>query len=337
MGPVNLTGSFTVTDAQMIRANGNSINVVGTLNGDLSLGATSGSWNLLSGSSIVGGTVSTTGGAQLLIPDFNTSTFSNVVLAGEVVMARAALLSIPDQLTLDGLIQMEHTNSTATRVHFTGGDQTLLGTGEVYFATNSSGNQVLPTVGTLTIGPGITIHGQGGTVGSASQGLINQGTIVSDEAGTITVTGTNWSNQNTLDATNGGTISAAGTWSSEGTISVGVGSLFTTTAFTQDSSGTLVLDIGGATQFGRVTVTGGGTANFNGNLVVNIVDGFVPVDESFDVITYLSHVGLFVFDGDLGNGLALCPDYTDPDLTLTVLVSPCSLTAAGAKQVENSQ
>ena len=222
------------------------------------------------------------------------------------------------------------------------GDQTVQGTGEVYFATMFLPNQIRSIGGTLTIGPWITIHGQGGTVGTSGLTLVNQGVIASDQPGTITVTGANWSNQNTLDATNGGTISAAGTWSSEGTISVGVGSLFTTTAFTQELSGTLVLDIGGvkSSEFGRVTVTGGGTAIFNGNLVVNIVDGFVPVENQnhvFDVITYLSHVGLFVFDGDLGNGLALCPDYTDPDLTLTVLVSPCSPTAAGAKQVENSQ
>jgi len=176
----------------------------------------------------------------------------------------------------------------------------------------------------------------------ASLPLVNQGTISSDAPGTITVTGTNWSNVITgsIEALNGGTISAVGTWSSAGTISVGAGSLFTTTAFTQDSSGTLVLDIGGVSQsqFGRVTVTGGGTGSFDGSLVVNIVDEFVPVEnDPFDVITYSAHAGEFAFDGDLGNGLSLCPDYTDPNLTLTVLVTPCPQPVAAGAQVEISQ
>src|SRR6202008_2730750 len=80
------------------------------------------------------------------------------------------------------------------------------GTGEVVLGGGSSVNVLQPSSsGTLTIGPGILVHGpQGGTVGNASFGLVNQGTIRADTAGkTITVTGTNWSSSGPIEASAG--------------------------------------------------------------------------------------------------------------------------------------
>ena len=73
----------------------------------------------------------------------------------------------------------------------------------------------MATAGTaLTIGPGVTVRGQSGTVGyspvwggPSNVAVVNQGTIQADVAGgTITVGGTSLTNIGVLQARNGGTL-----------------------------------------------------------------------------------------------------------------------------------
>ena len=64
---VNLGGSFTLESLGTLNRAGGTVNLTGTLNNvgtTLALNATTGSWNLLGGT-IVGGTLSESGGAEL--------------------------------------------------------------------------------------------------------------------------------------------------------------------------------------------------------------------------------------------------------------------------------
>src|SRR6185295_9826171 len=99
------------------------------------------------------------------------------------------------------------------------GTQHLGGTGTVVFGNSPYAvynTLQVATAGTaLTIGPGVVVRGQTGSVGynpswggPSNVAVINQGTIQADVAsGTIAVNGTGWSNAGTgtLRALNGGT------------------------------------------------------------------------------------------------------------------------------------
>src|SRR5207302_8279103 len=90
------------------------------------------------------------------------------------------------------------------------GTQTLMGTGTVTFngAVNDRSALVVGDGDTLTIAPGIIIHGKTGFIGSSSGGtFINQGTIAADGGGTITAQG--------VGNFSGGTLTG-GTWQVSG-------------------------------------------------------------------------------------------------------------------------
>src|SRR5262249_7678438 len=95
------------------------------------------------------------------------------------------------------------------------GTQTLLGTGEVAFTMSHDQSNDVNSVfvddgSTLTIGPGITIHGIAGFIGGAGLGtgqILNQGTIRSDGGDTVTVRGINNFSAGTL---------AGGSWQVSG-------------------------------------------------------------------------------------------------------------------------
>jgi hypothetical protein len=97
----------------------------------------------------------------------------------------------------------------------------------VVFGGSSSNNVLVvqsvngTTPATLTIGPGITVHGgQGGTLSYfyGNEQLVNQGTISADTAGKlIDVVMGPLTNQGTLQAS-AGTLTIGGTWSNSGTL-----------------------------------------------------------------------------------------------------------------------
>src|SRR5262249_20928771 len=68
--------------------------------------------------------------------------------------------------------------------------------------------------GTLTIGPGVTVHGGSGGIGynpnydvPSNVTVVNQGTIAADGTGTLAVNGTAVTNNGTFLASQGGTLS----------------------------------------------------------------------------------------------------------------------------------
>jgi len=175
--------------------------------------------------------------------------------------------------------------------------------------------------GTLTVAPGMTVRGGSGTLGDATSGLINSGSILADAASrTIVVDAQTFDNQGSMGATNGGRLTVNNLLSHSGTINASIGGLVTINGdLTQTAAGTITVGIDGSA--GRVDVTG--TANLAGTLDVQLLNGFVPsLAQRFQFMTFGARVGLFGTTQGLliGGGLAFDLDTTDPaDLELVVV------------------
>ena len=169
----------------------------------------------INGGTIVGGTITGTNVAGLVVTA--DSVLDGVVLGAELVVpaggwATTRVLVVRHGLELNSRLTLRRSSdgSGVVVLRFDG-EQALVGTGEVVFEDPGSGaydwrNYVQPSGGALTIGPGMTIRGQRGTVGDGSQPLVNQGTIRSDAGQWITVTGSSVTNQGTIMAVGAGAV-----------------------------------------------------------------------------------------------------------------------------------
>ncbi|MBI3844935.1 MAG: hypothetical protein HY292_09885 [Planctomycetes bacterium] len=261
---VNFGGTFASSDLGSVNRSGGTVNVTGTLNNtSLSLNATTGSWHV-SGGTIVGGTVATSGGATLIAAG---GTLDDVTLNGALSIPDGTSMTVTHGLTLNGTVTLSSAGAGATLIF--SGAQTLSGTGEIVLSTSSSTNVVRPSLGTLTIAPSMTIRGSGGTVGQAGLAFVNRGAIrAQSSVVTITLTGTTWSNEGTLAATGGGRLATSGTWSTSGTVSIPSGCSLTATGSYVQTAGQTVVD-GNLTTTGSVSIQGGtlgGTGTINGNV-----------------------------------------------------------------------
>ena len=163
---------------------GGTVNVSGTLDNTastLALTAATGSLNL--GGTIENGTVTGSGGAQL-IPQGGT--LDGVTLGADVTVGSNASLYVEDGLTLDNAnVTLATPNYYSSQYLYFVGTQTLGGTGQIVFGGEGSNNTVYAqgggikaTAATLTIGPNITVQGtEGGTIGGyyPQDSIINQG------------------------------------------------------------------------------------------------------------------------------------------------------------------
>ncbi|MCE9591901.1 MAG: Ig-like domain-containing protein [Planctomycetes bacterium] len=311
---LNLNGAFTTPDIGTFSRTGGTVNLTGTLTNTgntLALNTTTGSWNL-AGGSIIGGTVTATGGAALTATATG-GTLNGVTLSTDLNLTTInANVTVTNGLTLNGVLTL---GANYTRIYFSG-TQTLGGTGSVvfgdFYANALSVNQNNTT---LTIGSSMTIRGgsaqgYGGQIGysdyfggGANVSIINQGTVNCDVATTSL----------TLRAAGTGTVTNAGTiHASKWAVARVVG------AFTNGVAGIISLDVAGtsASLYGSLAVTG--AATLAGTLRVNLVDGYVPVAAStFDLVLYSSVTGTF---GTIDDGIAtLNPSYGATKLTLTAL------------------
>ncbi|HEV8060442.1 MAG TPA: CARDB domain-containing protein, partial [Gemmataceae bacterium] len=267
-GSVVLAGSFT--NAGTIVGPAGFIYLDGTLDNSgqtLALTNSTGSWYMRFGT-ILGGTVSTSGGAALIATN-DPSTLNGVTLAGTLDLTSSnfthATVSITNGLTLDqGLVEL----SNSSVLNFSG-TQTLGGTGTVTL-TNEVVNPnvqygfMVPSAGDmLTVAPGVTIQGNSGTVGSSGGGLItNQGTMEADGGGTLTVQGyTNFA---------GGTLTG-GAWEAVGNSTLRlVGANITTNA------ATILLD--GASS--NIYSGSSGTTNALAGFVTNAATGSFTIQNA---------------------------------------------------------
>ena len=231
---------------------------------------------MIYGGDIQGGTITTAGGATLRGGPTASSpgALDGVTLAGTLDLSHSASGNISnyDGLTLNnGTILIGTADDTVNYgVLDFSGVQTLGGTGSVVFGANAL-DSLYTDLG-LTIGSGITVHGQTGYIGynpnysiQANSTFTNQGTIDADVAGgEITLQGDlqfgSWSSSGTLRAENGATLRLMGTFSNTGLIAAHGGS----TILFGDSHGY------GATTFalnsGSHYDTAGGTVVIDGTL-----------------------------------------------------------------------
>ena len=234
---LNLGGAFTVGGLGELATSDATVNLTGTLiNTDTTLALTTatGSWNL-DGGTIQGGTISATGGAELVLTPYGGTLDSVTIAPGTEVDATQPSVQAPGDiatimggLTLDGTVALDTPVSGYAGGAFLyfSGTQTLGGTGSIVFRTGTPGSsyvfvQDASGPATLTIGSQVTIDGGNGYVDvdldSADASIVNDGTVDANTPGaTITVGDSGFAgspssqaftNNGTLEATDGGTLS----------------------------------------------------------------------------------------------------------------------------------
>ena len=241
--------SFTLGSGTTYDIVNSTVNITGTLQNTgqtLTLNASTGSWNDLG--DIIGGTITTSGGAVLrgasATGNNGPGYLDGVTFGGTLDLSKSAngYLGIDDGLTLNNASILIGTTSDpvdtvdAGFLFFYGNGQSFGGTGTVTFG--GSVQDSIFTGSGLTIGSGITIHGQTGYVGynpnvsfAYNNTFTNQGTIDADVAGgEISLQGAlqsgySWSNTGTVEANNGATLRLMGNFSNTGSIAAHGGSV----------------------------------------------------------------------------------------------------------------
>jgi len=247
-GVLSLGGSFTIDTLGTFSRAGGTVNLVGTLDntGHTLALATTGTWNVSSGGTIKNGAITGTGNNQLVA---GGGTLDGVTLSADLTVGDGQLLHVKNGLTLNGIITFTGPTNSNRSLSFDG-TQTLSGTGQVVLSGVGDGRdsisltEVNSTPMTLTVAPGIVIHGQGRIENGwfAANTLINQGTISADVAGkTLTVSPSVVTNQGTMQALGGATLD----WNGSATF---------------DGANLLSSQLGG-------------TISMGGNLLGNTVDG----------------------------------------------------------------
>ena len=225
-GTLNLNGTFTaagLNPAGFVRTGG-TVNLLGTID---NTGATL-NFDALGNLSMAGGTIrggTVIGTNTLLVPGLpggvNSGTLDGVTMNAPIRLTYGPFVGATPSLTVtNGLVLNGVMNIDGGSVIFTG-DRSLSGSGQVFLEKYDS--QLGATSGsTLTIGPGITLHGIQGTLGGVGP-TINQGAILADVAnqagrGLFFITGA-FLNQGSIAASGGGRLTVnANAWTNSGAI-----------------------------------------------------------------------------------------------------------------------
>ena len=229
-GRLELGGTVTQAGLGAFQAAGGAVVLVGTLDlesGTLTLTDETGTLTVGHESArIRDGRITKTGSAKL---DVVQGTFDAITLATDLTLPGLQSLTAENGLTLEGVvITLEDDAGFFGPDLIFAGTQTLSGTGEVVFGGAGDGGAVTVRTGaTLTIGPGITLHGtRSGSVGVLGS-VVDQGTISAETNGRqIDVFGPAVTNQGTMRAVNGGDLFVQA-FTNTGTVEIGAsGSLF---------------------------------------------------------------------------------------------------------------
>ena len=307
------SGTYTVTVTTVV---GVSNVFLGSSSGTQTLTLSSGSLNAtnistqttngaisLAGGTIANATINLTNGTSLIV---QSGTFNGVTLVGTLDVGNsvnAADLTVTNGLVLNGTALV----GNPTNINYAGyitfaGSQTLGGSGTVVFGDNASYNALRLADGgtTLTIGSGITVEGQNGTIGYSSAwggpqnvSVVNQGVISADvSGGTISIEAQPFINQALAQGTNGGSLtinvlqnnpdatlimngagslSLSGVWTNAGAINV--------TNVTVDLGGDFTLAaLGAFTRSGGTVNLTGVLTNTSTTLALNAASGSWVLD-----------------------------------------------------------
>ncbi len=271
-GTLNLGGNFTqfnlgnaspVVGQGTFTRSGGTVNLTGTLTGNLTLNAATGAWTYGGGGRLKDGTLAT----DTPFVWAGAFTLDNYVISTGSVMRQisngSSRLTIVNGLTINGELQMG-LGTTFGSAEF-GSSQTIGGTGAIVFGDNTSNTFTTTTSGfTVTFGANLTLRGKSGrlTYGSGVNYIL-QGLVQPNVAGgVLTIESTTLSNTGRIEPINGSTVNISlGTFTNNGPINVsssnGVSILpasFTNTTAITATGGTLTL--GGAwSNTGSISVT----------------------------------------------------------------------------------
>ncbi len=322
-GTITLTESAVTNNGVLRAINGGTLvlssNVTGAVGSSINAGAGS---TVVQNGVVLSGVINTSGNGIFRAISSSANYLNSATLNGTLDMTgiNARERVTPGGLVLNGTIDINSNGILSLE-----GNGGLSGTGAIVFGATGPGNRLdLDGNGTSTIGSGITVRGQNGTIGQqlnlgGTQTLVNDGLIAADVAGgTITLTESVVSNNGVLRAINGGTLvlSSNVTGNVGSSINAGVGSTVlqngVTLSGTINTSGDGIFRavsssanfLNGVTFNGRLDMTGtnarervtaGGLA-LNGTVDINS-NGIL----SFEGTGSLSGNGTVVF-GDTGPG-----------------------------------
>ena len=170
---LNLGGSFTTAGlgifapapAGSFSRTGGTVNLTGTLDNTgstLALDSRTGAWNVVGGT-IIGGTITTSGGNVLTAVN-SSNTLSGVTLDGTLDMGSvfAPKMTVTSGLTLNGTILLGSADGSDVGTLTAQGTQTWSGTGSILFGGSDTTSLAISSGATLTLGAGLTLHGQSG-------------------------------------------------------------------------------------------------------------------------------------------------------------------------------
>jgi hypothetical protein len=266
----------------------------------------------LSNLTLTGGQLNTAGNGR-----FSASNGGNVFVNGATLNGRfdmastQGILRVSDGgMVLNGRIDIGKDSVLATQ-----GTQTLGGTGEIVFADGQSANRLNIETGALTLGAGVTVHGQQGQIGPQAfvggpASLNNLGTINADGGGVISINPNGALSNDGLFRAQAGTLAVQRALTGAGTLQV-------------DTPGVMNLANGGNSQ-GRLLMGAAGAAlNLgSGNLTIgaDYSNAGAGTGNNFDRRAGVSGTGLIVAGGDVAQVIsgAQVMNGSTPDATLTL-------------------
>jgi autotransporter-associated beta strand protein len=295
-GTVNLNGNFTTAGLGDFQYTAGTVNLVGALvntASTLSLGSTTGVWNL-NGGTIIGGTVTASDGTWLQCTG-GTSTLDGVILDTDMTVSSSAVLNIKNSLVLDGALTLQAGDIRFLGIQsLTGGGQLILANdgGHVYIiGTGSTANA------TLTVGSGITILGKG-LINKGIDGdcLVNEGTISGGSSGGLNLY-VSVVNHGVLKTNGAGNLVVANLQTSDGTIQAGTAStdtgILTINGNWSNADGTMIVCGGVMALGGTFTTAGIGTFSHTAG-TVNVTGTMTNTD---DVLSLGAASGVWNING----------------------------------------
>ncbi|MGE0857834.1 MAG: hypothetical protein AB7P42_01950, partial [Gammaproteobacteria bacterium] len=286
-GTLSIFDSAVVNQSLMRAVNGGKLVLGSRVNGGV-LHAGAGSEVIQSGVTLDGVTIAGEGDGRLLANTSSANFLRATTITGTVdLSAGSSRERVTGGLQLDGRVRIDNGGSLSFE-----GSQTLSGNGEVVFGGGAGNRLDLDGNGTTTIGAGMTIRGENGTLGgqiniAGTQTLVNEGTILADVAGgTLSFVDSAVVNHGVLGTVAGSTLAltssflnaADGVVTGSGTVLAPAGAaglvneghvapgaspgiLTIGGNYTQAASGFLDIDVGSLANSDKLAITGNATLN----------------------------------------------------------------------------
>jgi hypothetical protein len=226
-GRLDLNATITAADVgRFVRGPKSEVRFGGTLQNTgttFQLDTSTGDWTSWGGT-FIGGTIRTADGAHLRVDGIAlTDVTLDTGVGGLTFAATPSSIDVTNALTLkDAVLDFSGTSfGPSPSVKLGGSAPALLGSGEVRLGTAfTSIDRSFFSTGTVTIGPGVMIHGRNGYLMPSGAPTLLQGTLAADEAGGTLFVGGEVTNTGSLKALNGGTLWLLAPWHNNGTIEV---------------------------------------------------------------------------------------------------------------------